>query len=89
MVLTATGPSGDRPERLQHHGRLALRQVAAVGQDVRRQDAGGARLWRIFLQQFLRRAVGPAARVLLVGDDDGAHESPRRVRRWLRLRSVG
>ena len=72
---SATGPSGDRPDFFSTMRGLALGEVAAVGEDVRRQHAGRARL-RSQLRRPVRR-LGPwlvAARILLVGDDVLADE---------------
>ena len=71
--------AGERPERRQagldqHHRGLALGEMRSVGQDVRRQHAGLARLGAQFLHQFVARAVRTRPRILLVGDHLGADE---------------
>ena len=72
-VFTASGPSGDRPDARSTTA-FALCEVGAVGQDVRRQHAGRARLVAQFGDQLVARAVRAAARIALVGDDHLAHE---------------
>ena len=81
-TFTASGPSGDRPDGSQHEGGLALGEMAAVGEDVRRQHAVFAGLGAHFGDQLVGGAVGVAPRVLFVGDDDLADEALHPVRRW-------
>ena len=54
---------------LQHDRGLRLRQVAAIGQDMRRQHPGVAREAAHFQHQFLRRPMRPATRIAFVWRD--------------------
>ena len=67
-------PQRRQAGRLEDNRGLALRQVAAVGQDVRGHHPGGAGLLPQFQHQFLGGAVAGGAGVVLIGRDDIAHE---------------
>ena len=66
--------AGQRAERrqaalLQDMRGLALGEMRAVVQDVRRQHAGGARLAAHLGHEFIGRSVARPPRIVLVGDD--------------------
>ena len=68
-VLQASGPSGDRPLFFRTCAVSRWVRCAAVGQDVRRQHAGCARLAAHLGHEFIGRSVARPPRIVLVGDD--------------------
>ena len=75
MVLTASGPSGDRPDVCSTTAVSRWVRCDAISHDVRRQNAGLPRLDAHFLHQLVARPVKAATRIALVGHDDVAHEA--------------
>jgi hypothetical protein len=69
----------DRPERrqaggAQHQEGLRVAQMPAVRQDVRRQQAGGARMFAQFRNEVRRRAVRAAAEIAFISRNHIADE---------------
>jgi hypothetical protein len=78
-LVGRSGVAGERTQQgqaglLEHRRRLALVEVAAIGQDMRRQHAHRARLLLEFVDQRIGRPVAVAARILLIGDHNVANE---------------
>src|SRR5262249_36146829 len=69
------GTDRREPGLLQHRRSLALREVAAVRHDMRRQNTRGARLLAHLHDELVGRAMRVPARIFLVRNDDVAYET--------------
>ena len=67
-------PQGREAGLYQGNRGLTLREMRSIGQNVRREHAGLARLVAQFLHEVVARPVRARPRILLVGDHFGADE---------------